>query len=94
MKPVKEILDRIRWDAEFARPRFEIGYYDRVLDRVLRVSFAQVWFDPQDRSRFQLLDAEGQVHSIPYHRVRDIYRDGLRIWHREHGAHVTPDNES
>ena len=29
MIPIHELLNRIRWDAEFAKGTFELGYYDR-----------------------------------------------------------------
>lgn len=33
MQPIHEVLARIRWDAEFAKGRFVIGYWDRVAAR-------------------------------------------------------------
>jgi len=30
MKPIHEILNRIRWDREYARADFKVGYYDRL----------------------------------------------------------------
>ena len=29
MMPIRELLNRIRRDAEFAKGNFELGYYDR-----------------------------------------------------------------
>lgn len=31
---------------------------------------------------FELIDSEGQVHCVPFHRVREVYRNSERIWHR------------
>jgi hypothetical protein len=31
---------------------------------------------------FQLTGAEGQIHRIPFHRVREVYKDSQRIWYR------------
>jgi len=84
MIPIQDILNRIRWDASFAAARFEIGYYDRVERRIVLVPFADLHFDPSYPLFFQIVDAEGTTHSIPLHRVKDIYRDGQSIWHREH----------
>jgi hypothetical protein len=28
--PIQDLLHRIRWDAEFGKAQFVIGYYDRV----------------------------------------------------------------
>ena len=82
MQPVQDMLNRIRWDPGLAGQSFEIGYYDRVAGRVIVVPFRELVFSPDDHFAFTVLDEEGGAHSIPYHRVTDIYRDGQRIWHR------------
>lgn len=35
--PIHERLNRIRWDAEFARGNFELGYFDRIEERIIAV---------------------------------------------------------
>jgi uncharacterized protein (UPF0248 family) len=84
MIPIQELLNRIRWDVQFARGEFEIGYFDRVEDRIIRVPFREVYFDADDDFTFQVTDADGVVHSIPLHRVKEVVKDGELIWHREH----------
>lgn len=82
MMPIHELMNRIRWDAEFARASFTVGYYDRVKREVVRVPFARLAFDPDDHSAFVALDDEGEAHRVPYHRVREVTRDGELIWQR------------
>jgi uncharacterized protein (UPF0248 family) len=82
MKPVQEILNRIRWDEDFATHRFKIAYYDRLEHDVLMVDFHDVLFAPDDHFSFQLIDQSGEPHSIPYHRVRAIYQNDKLIWQR------------
>jgi uncharacterized protein (UPF0248 family) len=82
MIPIHELLNRIRWDAEFARGSFELGYYDRTEDRVITVPFRDVTFPSESPEAFQVTDGGGQVHRVPFHRVRDVYKDSQRIWHR------------
>lgn len=82
MIPIHELLNRIRWDPQFGHGRFAVGYYDRVTDRVVVVPFADISFEPGDHFAFQCVDADGATHSVPLHRVRDVYKDGERIWHR------------
>jgi uncharacterized protein (UPF0248 family) len=82
MIPIHELLNRIRFDAEFARGDFQLGYYDRAEDRIILVSLREISFPSDSPQTFQLTDAEGQNHRIPFHRVREVYKDSQRIWHR------------
>lgn len=82
MVPIQKLLSRIRWDADFSRGHFELGYFDRVEDRVIIVPFQTVEFPPEDPRAFRLVDAEGRFHRVPLHRVREVYKDGQCIWHR------------
>lgn len=33
---------------------------------------------------FEVTDEDGITHSVPYHRVKEVWKDGELIWHREH----------
>ncbi|MFN3545436.1 MAG: DUF504 domain-containing protein [Thiobacillus sp.] len=78
------MLNRIRWDPVFAQGRFELGYYDREDDSVIRVPISRVTLVPGDHFALEVTDPDGFTHEVPFHRVKDVYRDGERIWHRDH----------
>ena len=59
MVPIHELLNRIRWDPEFGRGTFELGYFDRVEGRIMVVPFREVAFPEDDPQSFQLVDTEG-----------------------------------
>ncbi len=82
MIPIHELLNRIRWDPEFAQGNFQLGYYDRAENRVILVSLQELTFPDDSPQIFALTDLEGRVHRIPFHRVREVYRDSQRIWQR------------
>lgn len=84
MQPVQDILNRIRWDEHWAADEFKIGYYDRVEDRLIVVEFSEIHFPKGDHFTFEVIDIDGELHSVPYHRVKAIFRNGDLIWHREH----------
>ncbi|MGR8941660.1 MAG: DUF504 domain-containing protein [Gammaproteobacteria bacterium] len=84
MKPVQEMLNRIRWDRNWAGDEFKIGYYDRVEQQIIIVAFKEIFFPRDDHFSFDVIDPKGEVHSVPYHRVKAIYRNDRLIWHREH----------
>ena len=82
MVPIHELLARIRWDKEFGQGRFEIGYLDHLEERVIRVSFQDVMFEDGNQFSFQLRDSDGEMRTIPFHRVREVYKDNVLIWKR------------
>jgi len=82
MIPLHELLSRIRWDPVFGGADFEIGYYDRTDQRIVVIPLREVHFDPSDRFFFRVADGNGEIHAIPFHRVREVYRNGRLIWSR------------
>ena len=84
MVPIHELLNRIRWDPEFGRGHFEIGYHDRHEAVLQRVALQAVSFPEGDRHTFEVVDEAGQVRRIPFHRVREVVKDGHVIWQRAH----------
>ncbi|MBP7828047.1 MAG: DUF504 domain-containing protein [Verrucomicrobia bacterium] len=86
MQPIHELLARIRHDPEFGKGEFEIGYLDRFDGTTHRVAFREISFPADQRRVFEVLDDSGQARRIPFHRVREVYRDGRLIWRRPNKA--------
>jgi len=85
MIPIHELLNRIRWDEEYGDAEFIIGYYDRIEDRIISVPLKTLYFDNEDHFDFELVDDEGVTHTIPLHRIRQVYRNGHLVWERKSG---------
>jgi len=84
MKPIQEHLNRIRWDQEYAKADFTIGYYDRLENKIIHLPFRELYFDDNDHFDFQILDEDGVTHTIPLHRIKELYRNGELIWSRDY----------
>ncbi|MDT8385616.1 MAG: DUF504 domain-containing protein [Gammaproteobacteria bacterium] len=82
MIPIHELLNRIRWDADYGKADFVIGYYDRVAERIIQLPLTSIGFDAEDAFDFTFVDEEGQTHSIPLHRIRQVFRNGELVWER------------
>ncbi|MBU0680839.1 MAG: DUF504 domain-containing protein [Proteobacteria bacterium] len=82
MIAIAQLLNRIRWDKEFGRGDFQVGYYDRLEDRIVSVPFQELILDHGDHFSFQLINGDGNICSIPLHRVRTVSKDGQIIWQR------------
>ncbi len=84
MIPLHELLARIRWDPEFGRGEFRIGYLDHSREDLVYVPLSNAREDPENNSSFEVTAEDGATHSIPYHRVKEVWKDGALIWRREH----------
>ena len=84
MQPVHELLNRIHWDPEFGEGEFELGFLDRVEDKIIRMPFSKIIFVPGDHFFFHYMDEDGVEHDVPFHRIKSVYKNGELIWHREH----------
>jgi uncharacterized protein (UPF0248 family) len=82
MIPIQDLLSRIRWDEDFGRARFEIAYYDRVEKSVIRVPVPRSLLG-RDTFFLDVIATDGTAHSVPLHRVRAVWRDGVQIWERK-----------
>jgi len=83
MLPIQDLLNRIRWDKQFGKGRFKIGYYDRMEDRIIKVPFSKIEFRGGDHFSFRIADEFEEPVSIPFHRVRQVWKDGAVIWERK-----------
>lgn len=84
MVPIQDLLNRIRWDSEFGNAEFRIGYYDRMLDDILLKSLGEIEFPKNSHNVFEWTDLEGEIHTVPLHRIKEVYRNGELIWRRTH----------
>ncbi|WP_419174745.1 DUF504 domain-containing protein [Desulfosediminicola sp.] len=82
MIPIHKLLDRIRWDTEYAKADFKIGYYDRIEGKIIIVPIKQVCFESSNHFSLDVLDDSTELHMIPLHRIRQVYKDDELIWER------------
>lgn len=82
MIPIQDLLHRIQWDPEFGKGEYVLGYYDRVARRVTRVPLRRIRLEEGEHFAFEAIEDDGSAHSVPLHRVRELWRDGALIWKR------------
>jgi uncharacterized protein (UPF0248 family) len=82
MIPIHELFNRIRWDAGFAEADFKIGYYDRVEDDIVVVPLNRLLFEPGNHFSVGVYNDSGELHRLPLHRIRQVYRNDELIWQR------------
>ncbi len=82
METIRELLSRIRWDDEFGKGSFDIGIYDRVADAVELHPLEELHLEQGNHFSFSIT-IDGEVLAIPFHRIREVRKNGQTIWNRE-----------
>ena len=81
METIRELLNRIHWDDEFGRGTFEVGIYDRVDDAIGLYPLAELAIEKGNHFSFTLF-LDGERLTIPFHRIREVRKNGECIWNR------------
>lgn len=82
MIPIHKLLARIRWDTEYAKADFKIGYYDRIERKIIVVPIKQVCFESSNHFFLEVLADSTELRRIPLHRIRQVWKDEVLIWER------------
>ncbi len=93
MVPIQDILHRIAWDPAFGAGGFVIGYRDRLRGRTVRIPFERIVLGEGRGFSFDVIGADGVARMIPFHRVREVLRDGKIIWRRRVGGEDMNDED-
>lgn len=83
MVTIQSLLHRIRWDEAFGRAEFTLGYHDRTRHAIVTLPLARIVVEPGNHFSFTAIEDDGSVHEVPFHRVREVHRNGELIWQRE-----------
>ena len=81
METIRQLLSRIRWDEEFGRGDFEVGVYDRIEDAVEFQPLENLHMEKGNRFSFTVC-TDGEALASPFHRIREVRKNGECIWKR------------
>ena len=66
------------------RPIKNVGLISTRIAGTDGVSFEKVLLEKGNHATFQLQDTSGELQTIPFHRVREVYKDEALFWSRLH----------
>lgn len=90
MQPIHELLSRIHWDEAFGNGQFELAYLDHACAQLKRISIERIDFKESSKFSFRVHCEDNSEQDIPFHRVREVYKNGELIWHRPDDATTKP----
>lgn len=79
MIPIKNLLNKIKWDKKEDPKDYEIFYYDRVLKKLICLNFSMV---KKTENNLLTVIKDDEEISIPFHRIRRVKKKGKVVWER------------
>lgn len=76
MIPIKNLLNKIKWDEKENPKDYELVYMDRILQQEIKIKFKNI---SKIEKEFMTVDEA----SIPLHRIVKVYKKGKLIWERK-----------
>ena len=78
VQPIKELLNKIKWDKRENPKDYSIGYLDRIQNKVIEIGYSEI---KNIEGNFLVLDREEETY-IPAHRIKQVKKKGKIIWKR------------
>jgi len=78
VQPIKDLLNKIKWDKRENPEQYSIFYYDRILNKLIKIPYTKI---KRLEGSFMVLDNE-EESNIPLHRIKKILKKGEVVWER------------
>ncbi|MDP6642350.1 MAG: DUF504 domain-containing protein [Candidatus Nanoarchaeia archaeon] len=75
MIPIKDLINKIRWDKDLDRDGYLLHYVDRIVNSIKEIKFNEI----------QSIEGDFIVlynKEVPLHRVRKVTKFGKVLWER------------
>lgn len=82
MIPIIQLLNKIKWDKNENPDEYKIGYLDRVKKEIIFIDFKEIIFEEGNKFSFSYF-YDGEMHEIPFHRIKKVLKKGKVIWERK-----------
>ncbi|OGM02714.1 hypothetical protein A3K72_02170 [Candidatus Woesearchaeota archaeon RBG_13_36_6] len=79
MIPIKDLLNKIKWDKNLNPNEYSIGYFDRISKKLVWIDFGQI---KNIDGNFMILEKENKEVDVPLHRIREVKQKKETIWKR------------
>ena len=80
MRPIHELINKIKWDPNEKSGAYSLLYYDRMQKCLIEFRFEEI---QSIEDGFIKIFKEQELISIPFHRIKQVKKDGTIIWERK-----------
>ncbi len=80
MIPIKDLLNKLKWDKRYKPDEYTIYYHDRFRDEMIPVDYSSI---KGLEGSFMIIERDGDEVSIPLHRVNKVMKGRMLVWRRK-----------
>mgnify|MGYP001587290988 CR=1 FL=1 len=79
MQPIKDLLNKIKWDKRENPEQYSIFYLDRILNKLIQIPYTKI---KKLEGSFMVLSNE-EESNIPLHRIKKVMKNNIVVWERK-----------
>ena len=79
MQPIKDLLNKIKWDKRENPDNYSIHYFDRISKTLIKIVYASI---KRFEDNFIIIEKNHEESHIPLHRIREVRKNNIIVWKR------------
>jgi uncharacterized protein (UPF0248 family) len=79
MQPIKDLLNKIKWDENLKKEEYIVNYLDSVEKKLIPLKFLDIL---RVEGSFMVIEKDSQETYIPLHKVREVKEGEKLVWQR------------
>ncbi|MBW2963250.1 DUF504 domain-containing protein [Candidatus Woesearchaeota archaeon] len=79
MIPVKDLINKIKFDAREKKEDYVLFYLDRIEGKLKPIKFKEI---KRTEGNFLVLERNSEEVEIPMHRIKKVEKKGKVVWER------------
>ena len=79
MQPIKDLLNKIKWDENLKKDEYIVNYLDSVEKKLIPLKFSEIL---RVEGSFMVIEKDSQETYIPLHRIREVKEGEKLVWQR------------
>lgn len=82
MQPIKDLLNKIKWDNNLKEEEYSLFYIDRITKTLREIRYIDI---KKVEDNFIIIEKDDDEVNIPLHRIKKVKRNNKLVWERKNG---------
>lgn len=79
MRPIKDLLNKIKWDKREKPEDYSLFYFDRISKELIKIDYTDI---KSFEDNFIVAEKNNEEVYIPMHRIKEVRKNNIIVWKR------------